>query len=52
MKLIVIAIFASIASFIFLHKPLAKACIGGSIKLWACLVFDLCVGVGVYLLIK
>ena len=51
MKLIVIAIFASIVSFIFLHKPLAKAC-GGSIKLWACLVFDLCVGVGVYLLIK
>lgn len=51
MKAIVIAVIATVLSFIFLHKPLVLAC-GGRMKIWKLLVFDLALGVGVYLIAR
>lgn len=51
MKAFTLALLACALSFLFLHKPLARAC-GGSIKLWAALVFDIFIGLAVYQLAK
>ena len=51
MKALVIAIFASVGMFLFGTKPVLRLC-GGSARMWKLLLFDLLIGVGVYVLVR
>ena len=48
---IVVASFAVVASFLFLNTQLARAC-GGSVRIWAALLFDLLVGVSTFIIVR
>lgn len=49
MKALILGLLAIIFTNLFLRKPFVKA-VGGRAKIWVCLLFELSMGIAVYIL--